>query len=123
VNVPRALLLLGLAVLAGGCERPAPTAPPARATLERPVLTLKVPADGQRAIVIPRAALVERTGIPGVFVLSEAGAARFRMVKTGRARNGELEILSGLAGNETLVLGSLAEVHDGTPITAVKSAK
>jgi hypothetical protein len=27
---------------------------------------------------------VERGGIPGVFVLSEAGEARFRMVRPGR---------------------------------------
>jgi hypothetical protein len=51
--------------------------------------------------------------------LSEAGEARFRMVRAGDARGAQLEILDGLHGDETLVLGDLSAVHDGSPITAV----
>jgi hypothetical protein len=56
-------------------------------------------------------------------VLNPSGEARFRMVRPGRVVGGETEILAGLAGDETLVLGELKTLHDGSPITPVKSAK
>lgn len=72
---------------------------------------------------IPRAALVERGGIPGVFVLSEAGEARFRLVRPGRSSGTQAEILSGLHGNETLVLGDLSAVHDGSLVIVLNADK
>jgi hypothetical protein len=131
-----------LALALAGCDKKPPEPPPSRPSLERPVLALNVtilsgtkldarsaPAGGAPGtehlkpgttlrIKIPRAALVERGGIPGVFVLNEAGEARFRLVRPGRVLDAQAEILSGLHGNETLVLGDLAAVHDGTPIAA-----
>jgi hypothetical protein len=108
-------ILLGL-VLAG-CDKKLPEAPPSQPQVERPVLVLNLKPRATLRINIPRAALVERGGIPGVFVLNEAGEARFRLVRPGRTSGTQTEILSGLHGNETLVLGDLAAVHDGTPIT------
>ncbi len=107
----RALLLAGLfALTACGADR-APPAPPPRPALERPVLVLAIAGP----VRIPRAALIERAGVPGVFVLA-GGEARFRMVRPGKARGAEIEILAGLHGNETLVLGDLTPVRDGSPI-------
>lgn len=110
--LPLALLA---AVLAVGCGKK-PEVSPAETPLARPVVTLAAKPGVEPKILIPRAALVERGGIPGVFVLSEAGAARFRMVRLGRPRAAQVEILSGLHGDETLVLGDLSAVRDGTPI-------
>ncbi|MEW6330699.1 MAG: hypothetical protein AB1560_04475 [Pseudomonadota bacterium] len=108
-------ILLGLAL--GGCDRKPPETPPSPPRLERPVLTLNLKPEATPRIKIPRAALVERGGIPGVLVLNETGEARFRLVRPGRTSGTQTEILSGLHGNETLVLGDLAAVHDGTPVT------
>jgi hypothetical protein len=55
--------------------------------------------------------------------LGPIGEARFRMVRPGRIVGGETEILAGLVGDETLVLGDLKTLHDGSPVTAVKSTK
>lgn len=107
-------ILLGLVLT--GCDKKPPEAPPSLPRVERPVLALNLKPGATLRINIPRAALVERGGIPGVFVLNEAGAARFRLVRPGRTGGTQVEILSGLYGNETLVLGDLAAVHDGTPI-------
>jgi hypothetical protein len=111
--------LAWLALLTACQENPA--APAAVPTLDRPVLVLKGPAaapagDTRVVIRIPQAALVERGGIPGVFVLSAQQQSRFRMVKQGKMGTGQVEILSGLHGDETLVLGDLKSVHDGSPI-------
>lgn len=112
--------LLAVAVLLGlplaGCDRKPPEPLPSLPSLERPVLALNQKPGDALKLKIPRVALVERGGIPGVFVLSEDGAARFRLVRTGRTAGAQTEILSGLHGNETLVLGDLGAVHDGSPI-------
>lgn len=99
--------------LAGcGADRPPSTRTPGPA-LERPLLALTAGTP----VRIPRAALIERAGVPGVFVLA-GGEARFRMVRAGRPHGNQVVILAGLHGDETLVLGDLGTVHDGSPITA-----
>ena len=71
-------------------------------------------------ISIPRTALTSRDTIPGVYVV-ENNEARFRMVRPGKHRDGQVEILSGLFGNEILVIDDLDAVHDGSPIKAVST--
>ena len=102
-----------------GCQKKPPTPPPSLPRMDRPVLSLQVTPAELLRIRIPRQALVERGGIPGVFVLSPAGEARFRMVRAGSMAGAQVDILSGLRGDETLVLGDLAGVHDGSPINRV----
>jgi hypothetical protein len=97
------------------CQRSEPK-PSAGAALERPVVALAI-KPGER-VLIPRAAFVERAGVPGVFVLSEDGLARFRMLRPGKSVGERLEVLAGLRGDERLVLGDLREVRDGSPIRA-----
>lgn len=115
----RIVFLLTL-LTACSASPPPPSAPPLP-LLDRPTLTL--PATGTHNIPIPRTALVERAGLPGVFTLSADGQARFRLVRPGKLRGADIEILSGLRGGETLVVGDLGAVRDGSPITAVKSSK
>ena len=86
--------------------------------IARPVVKISAVLAKDVSILIPRAALVIRNGISGVFVL-ENNEARFRMVRLGKTGAGKVEILSGLFGNETLVVGGLEAVHDGSPITVL----
>lgn len=106
------MVLTGLVVI--GCsEDNAQGLNTDKLVLERPLLQL----DARKAtqLMIPDEALVNRGGAPGVFVLYN-NEARFRMVRPAKQQGQQRLILSGLDGNETLVLGSLAEVHDGSPI-------
>jgi hypothetical protein len=114
---PVFLLSLALAGLSlAGCGDQAATPPLELPSLQRPVITLQAAPRAQAPrLFIPAGAYVERSGLPGVFVLSE-GQARFRMVRIGKRGAGQLEVLSGLRGDETLVLGDLAQMHDGSPI-------
>lgn len=107
-----ALALAALLALAGCGEAP-PEVRPA-AALPRPVLTINIKTG---RILIPQLALTERGGIPGVFVLEGDTFARYRMVRVGKAYGGQVEILAGLTGTETLVLGELGDVRDGSLIT------
>ncbi len=124
-------MLAGLAaILLAGCEEP-PSGPPVELpVLERPVARVARQPGDAGAVLVPRAALVMRGGIPGVFVLTRdngtppeprVSRARFRMVKTGKTFGRRIQIISGLIGNETLVLGDLSEVHDGSPIRVIES--
>ena len=117
------IALFAAALPLAGCNKKPEVPPPSLSRVERPVLALHVKPGDLTKLLIPRQALVERSGIPGVFVLSEAGSqtpqARFRLVRTGRTSDAQVEILSGLHGDETLVLGMLADVHDGSPVTVI----
>lgn len=120
MNAAHFIVVFTLAALPlAGCDKKPEVPPPSLPRAERPVLALNVKPGELLKLSIPRQALVERGGVPGVFVLSPAGEARFRMVRSGGTLGAQVEILSGLHGDETLVLGDLAEVHDGSPINRV----
>ena len=124
MSAQRLLAVTLLVVLAlAGCHKKPEVPPPSLPHLERPIHALNFKSGELLKIKIPRQALVERGGIPGVFVLSEAGEARFRLVRPGRTVDTQVEILSGLHGTETLVLGDLAAVHDGSPVIVLNADK
>jgi multidrug efflux pump subunit AcrA (membrane-fusion protein) len=108
---PVAVFVFTILLFAGCGKKVLESAP--LAALARPVLNLEAK---DKRVLIPQTTLIERGGIPGVFVLTEVHQARFRMVRTGKNLNGRVEILSGLNGSETLVTGDLRDVHDGSPI-------
>jgi len=64
------------------------------------------------AVSVPSEAVVRHGQLEGVFV-ADAGTARLRLVRTGRERNGRLEIASGLSGGETIILSGAADLVDG----------
>lgn len=102
------------------CQKKPEVPPPSLPKVERPVHVLNFKTGTTLTVRIPHQTLVERGGVPGVFVLSQDGRARFRMVRTGRFLASQVEILSGLLGNETLIRGDLTAVHDGSPVTVIK---
>lgn len=118
----RTVLFLGLTAALLGCHSaPAPTPPVTLPTVTRAVVTLS-PAPAQQNLWIAREAVVVRNGIPGVYVLHD-GRARFRMIRRGRNQDSRVQIVSGLRGDETLVLGNHAELHDGSPVVASNATK
>jgi RND family efflux transporter MFP subunit len=64
-------------------------------------------------LAVPQAAVLNRAGIAGVFVVDAQGTARYRMVRTGRVENGQVEILSGLNPGERVVTGNADAVNNG----------
>jgi hypothetical protein len=107
------------AVLGAGltaCGKPATVTPAPKVALARPVATVT-------NLRIPRAAVVQRGGETLVFVLDTDGEARARLVRLARPSGESIEVLAGINGNETVVLGDLTTVHDGSRITSANSAK
>jgi membrane fusion protein, multidrug efflux system len=70
----------------------------------------------ERVLAVPRAALVERGQLRGVFVVDDANVARLRLVTTGRALGEAVEVLSGLGERERVVVEGLDRLSDGVPV-------
>jgi len=77
---------------------------------------VQVPVGQQAAVRIPITALTERAGIKGVFVVAADGHAQFRLVRTGHTNGDQVEIQSGLADGERIVLHPDAQIDNGTLI-------
>lgn len=61
-------------------------------------------AQGTRTVLtVPVGAVVRRGQLESVLVVDEGDVARLRLVKTGRDRDGEVEVLSGLQPGERVV--------------------
>jgi RND family efflux transporter MFP subunit len=80
------------------------------------------PAGQRQAITAPRAALVERGQIVGVYVVDSSGTARWRVITAGETKSetgGErVEVLSGLGEGDRLVLNPENRSLDGKRVEA-----
>jgi len=70
------------------------------------------------ALQIPRSAIVEDAGESAVFVVADGNAAR-RVVRTGYAEGGRIEILEGLADGERFVLVGQTGLKDGSRVSVI----
>lgn len=72
---------------------------------------------GQReGVRVPASAVLTRAGITGVFVVDAQGLASYRMVRTGSASAGQLEILAGLNPGERVVITSATALQNGDKV-------
>ncbi len=78
---------------------------------------VRVPVRERPALLVAEGAVVRRGQIESVFVV-EGGRARLRLVKTGRRMDGKVEVLSGLAGGETVVVRDAHLLNDGAAVEA-----
>lgn len=76
-----------------------------------------LPGDEVERLVIPAVAVHRRGGLELVVVRDADGTARTRAVTTGTAlSDGRIEVLSGLAEGEQVVVDLPGPVADGTPV-------
>lgn len=80
------------------------------------------PTGMRTLLAVPGSAVLDRAGITGVFVVDAQGNAQYRMVKTGRAENGHVEILSGLTPGERVVTDNAQAVNNGDRVTGATLA-
>jgi len=68
------------------------------------------------ALVIPRNALVNVEGKPGVFVPTTTNTAKFREVQTGLQDEKQVEITAGLGEGDRVITTGVGALRDGDPI-------
>lgn len=70
-------------------------------------------------IRVPATAVAERAGITGVFVVDAQGIARYRMVRTGAADSGTVEIQSGLNPGDKVAVTHVEQLENGVKVSGV----
>ena len=69
------------------------------------------------ALVIPVAAVLEEDNVSVVYVVQDGTAVR-KMITTGIEEDGQIEILSGLAGDERIILTGQNSLREGSKVLA-----
>ena len=72
-----------------------------------------IPSGKRQAILVPRAAVIEKGQLEGVYTVNDEGVATYRLVRTGRDYNGALEILSGLKDGDVVIVVGAQKAIDG----------
>jgi RND family efflux transporter MFP subunit len=70
------------------------------------------------ALVVPATAIVHRGQVATLFAV-EAGAARLRLVQTGRSRDDVVEVLAGVEDGELVVTSPPPGLADGQPLQSL----
>lgn len=78
-----------------------------------------VPASPVRALTVPARAVVRNGQLEAVYVVGD-GAARMRLVRTGRTGDGGIELVSGLQDGEQVVVDGADRLVDGQPVRVVR---
>ncbi len=73
---------------------------------------------GKRSVLaVPEAAVQDRAGIVGVFMVDAQSIAQYRMVRLGKKEGGLVEVLSGLNPGDKVVIGNAQAVNNGDRIS------
>lgn len=86
------------------------------------LLTVELVTDRREALIIQEAALVPLGRRQYVFVIDEANKVERREVELGRRRPGEVEVLSGLAEGDRVVVEGTIRIKPGAEVRVVREA-
>lgn len=78
-----------------------------------------LPGAQRQALMLPRDAVLNVGGLTMVVVVDAQGQARSRVVTVGPEDNGTVEVLSGLSGNERVLVGLPQPPADGARVEEV----
>ncbi len=77
---------------------------------------LMLPQRTVDALLIPQSAILPFGQMERIFMVKN-GKARLRLVRTGAAENGRVEILAGLSPGDQVIVGGNKDLTDGQPVT------
>lgn len=67
----------------------------------------------REGVLIPRSAVIERGQLTGVFTVDADGLAQLRWIRLGDVVGDRVEVVTGLRGDETLILSSAQPLAEG----------
>lgn len=74
---------------------------------------IKIPVGKKEAILLPDTAIVERGQLTGVYAVDEKGLISYRLIRTGRHYDRNVEVLSGLKSGDRVITEGVARAVDG----------
>jgi RND family efflux transporter MFP subunit len=75
----------------------------------------------REALLVPKSAIVEMSGISGVYVVSPAGTAVFQMIQPGDVHGNEVEVVSGLKQGDRVIADKHLGRIEGKKIVLAES--
>ena len=69
-------------------------------------------------VLIPKAALVTRGQLSGVYTVSQSNTAVLRWLRLGKTMGDQVEVLSGLRVDETYIVNANAKLYNGVKISS-----
>ena len=86
-------------------------------------LTVTLLNESVEALVIPERALIPERSMQYVFVVADNRIAERRVVRIGRRRPGEVEILEGLSAGEMVIVDGTQKARDGQAVQILRIEK
>jgi RND family efflux transporter MFP subunit len=77
---------------------------------------MRVPVGTRQAVMVPAEAIIRRGQLTGLWTVDQDAEAHLRWVRLGHQRQDLVEVLSGLTGNETVVLTSEMPLAEGDKV-------
>ncbi len=88
--------------------------------LRIPVKETVTAAKESGKILVPSKAIITRDQLTGLYTISSQNTALLRWVRLGTTSGDQVEVLSGLAANETFILSAEGRLYNGAPVTFKK---
>jgi RND family efflux transporter MFP subunit len=74
---------------------------------------VRIPKGKRELLLAPRPAIVEKGQLTGVYTVDGQGVVTYRLIRTGRAYDNRMEILSGLKAGDRIIVGGVEKAVDG----------
>ncbi len=74
---------------------------------------VSIPMGKKKMLMIPQSAVSQRGQLTGVFVVEKENIVSYRLIKTGKVYNAQVEVLTGLADGETVIISGVEKAIDG----------
>jgi RND family efflux transporter MFP subunit len=81
---------------------------------------MRIVSGKKEIILAPRSAIVEKGQLTGVYAVDGQDVVTYRLVRTGKEYDGQLEILSGLKPNDRIIVKGAEKAVDGGIMEKVK---
>jgi RND family efflux transporter MFP subunit len=81
---------------------------------------VKIPSGKKEVLLAPQSAIVEKGQLTGVYAVDGKGIVTYRLIRTGKAYDGNREILSGLKPNDRIIVQGVEKAKDGGIIENAK---
>lgn len=72
----------------------------------------------RKALLIPEQAIIEQAGLHGIYIVDAKNVVRYRQVRVGQAKNGKIEILSGLHDGDVIAWQGEPALKTGMQVQA-----
>jgi RND family efflux transporter MFP subunit len=74
----------------------------------------------RQALLVPRTALVDLSGITGVYIVSPEGSAVFQMIQPGEVRGDRVEAMTGLKDGDRVIVNQKNAEIEGRPVVVAE---